>query len=110
MLAEIGEIVLQVDDNDYQGDTRVLYKDGDRYGHLCFGWGSCSGCDALQACDNLQEVQKLFESLVTQVKWFDSKTDALAWFKGHDWEGDYSWHTEEQKEYLQKAITILSTN
>ena len=52
----------------------------------------------------------LFESLVTQVKWFDSKTDALAWFKGHDWEGDYSWHTEEQKEYLQKAITILSTN
>ena len=37
------DILLQIDDNDYQGDSRLLFKDGDRFGILTFGWGSCSG-------------------------------------------------------------------
>lgn len=31
MLESFGEIVLQVDDNDYQGDSRVIYKDGSEH-------------------------------------------------------------------------------
>lgn len=30
ILASIGEILLQVDDEDYQGDSRVIYRDGER--------------------------------------------------------------------------------
>ena len=38
MLAMMGDIVVQVDDNDYQGDSRLLFKDDDaRYGFLRFG-------------------------------------------------------------------------
>lgn len=33
----------------YQGDHLVLLRDGDRYGIVVIGYGSCSGCDALQA-------------------------------------------------------------
>ena len=53
------EILLQVDDKDYQGDSRLLFRDVSRYGILIFGWGSCSGCDSLQACESLEDVEKL---------------------------------------------------
>lgn len=50
IMDSFGNIILQVDDNDYQGDSRLLYREDDRIGFLQFGWGSCSGCDSLQAC------------------------------------------------------------
>ena len=59
-----GNVLIQVDDADYQGDTRVLYEKDGKYGYLNFGWGSCSGCDALQACCNIEEIQELINSLV----------------------------------------------
>lgn len=45
-----GKIIIQVNDGDYQEDSYILLEDDGRYGYLSFGWGSCSGCDALQAC------------------------------------------------------------
>lgn len=42
------ELLIQVDDDDYQGDTFVLLRNDDQFGILIFGWGSCSGCDALE--------------------------------------------------------------
>jgi len=56
LISYFGHIILRVDDTDYQGDSRVLYEEGERYGYLNFGWGSCSGCDSLQACDTASEV------------------------------------------------------
>ena len=47
LLSFDAEIVLAADDQDYQGDSYVLYRRGDSFGVLIFGWGSCSGCDAL---------------------------------------------------------------
>jgi hypothetical protein len=35
---------------DYQGDIAVVFREGNRKGYLIFGYGSCSGCDALEAC------------------------------------------------------------
>jgi hypothetical protein len=104
----LGEVLVQVDDQDYQGDSRVLLKGADgRFGHLQFGWGSCSGCDALQACDTRQELQELIDHIAGSVKWFDSPEEALGYFLTHDWEGDYSWRQEEQKEYVKKAVEAL---
>jgi hypothetical protein len=108
IIAEFGSILLRVDDDDYQGDSRVLYEQGGKIGYLQFGWGSCSGCDALQGCSSMDEVQKLMDELRDQVKWFDSKADALRWFQAHDWKGDYSWHDEQQKRFVSEAIALLS--
>ena len=103
MLDSFGEIVLQVDDNDYQGDSRVLYKDGGKYGWLQFGWGSCSGCDSLQNCDNIEEVQELMDELNSSIKWFDSSEECYKYFSEKDWSMDYSWHREEQKEFIERV-------
>jgi hypothetical protein len=109
LLESLGyKIILQVDDNDYQGDSRLLLKDGDRYGWLQFGWGSCSGCDALQSCNNYEEVDKLRTGLANGIKWFDSKAEALEFFRAHDWEGDYSWNTSTQADFVSKSISLLS--
>ncbi len=107
MLNAFGKIVIQVDDCDYSGDSRVLYDDNGKIGCLIFGWGSCSGCDALQACDSLEEVQGLCDSLQNDINWFSNREEALEWFTTHDWLGDYCWHESETKEFVKKSIEYL---
>jgi biotin carboxylase len=48
------------------------------------------------------------QSLGTMILKFDSAKEALDWFKSHDWEGDYSWHDDETKKYVERAIEYLS--
>ena len=105
---EFGNVLLSVEDDDYQGDTRTLLEKDGKYGWLQFGWGSCSGCDALQACNHIVEIQTLMDELHKSIKWFDTKAECLAFFQTHDWEGDYSWHDENQKKFVADAIKLLS--
>jgi len=108
MLDSFGTIVIQVDDNNYQGDSRVLYQSGSMFGWLQFGWGSCSGCDALQACENIEEVQELMNELQNSIKWFFDKEEAIEFFETHDWKGDYSyWNNGEQKVFIDKVLKFL---
>jgi hypothetical protein len=104
MIDDFGKVIIQVDDSDYQGDTRVFLKKDNKYGYLQFGWGSCSGCDALQACRNYEEAQKLYDQLKDDIRWFDSLEDVFEFFGTHDWEGDYSYHREEQQDFIKKVI------
>jgi hypothetical protein len=108
MIKEFGDVLVQVDDDDYQGDTRVLYQRDGKIGYLNFGWGSCSGCDALQDCGDIGEVQELMNGLYNHIKWFDDKKQALEWFNTHDWEGDYTWHADEQQEFINECKKVLS--
>jgi hypothetical protein len=110
ILNNLGKIIIQVDDKDWQGDSRVIYKDGNKFGYLQFGWGSCSGCDALQACHSIEEVQELMESLNNRIKWFENSAKILDYFKTHDWELEYCWHSEEQKEFIEKVIKYMEEN
>lgn len=102
-----GTVAVQVDDSDYQGDSRVLYHDENRFGWLQFGWGSCSGCDALQACDTWSDLQGLVDDLRSQVKWFDSKDEAISFFENHSWDTDYSCRSDEQKDFIQKSLVYM---
>lgn len=106
MLEEFGQIILQVDDNDYQGDSRVIYQDEEKFGYLIFGWGSCSGCDALQACDSIEEVQTLMDSLFHQIRWFDSLPKLQEYFRSKDWKLEYAWHTEETKKFIELVAQL----
>jgi hypothetical protein len=91
MLEEFGEIILQENDDSYQGDSFLIYKDGERYGYLNFGWGSCSGCDALQACGTIEEVQELMDELCNRIIWCENIDAFEQWFKSRDWQGNYCW-------------------
>lgn len=110
MLNAFGNIVIQVDESGYQGDSWLLYDEKDKIGYLTFGWGSCSGCDALQSCGTLEDVQRVCDSLQDSIKWFDNKTQALEWFNAHDWEGDYCWYLDEAKKFVKKCIEYLSAD
>jgi hypothetical protein len=79
MVRALGDIVVQVDDDDYQGDSRYLIRSGERFGYVNIGWGSCSGCDALQACTTVKDVQDLFDDIEGSIKWFDSLDEAREW-------------------------------
>jgi hypothetical protein len=108
ILSSFGKIIVQVDDNGYQGCSRVLYQDGNKFGWLQFGWGSCSGCDALQACTSMKDIQDLIDELRRDIKWFDSSYECLDFFNNHDWEGDYSWIQKEQHEFVEKVKIQLA--
>lgn len=108
IVEDFGTIVIRKDDDDYQGDSRILYDNNGTIGYLRFGWGSCSGCDALQACDTFKDIQDLMDELRGQVMWFDSKTDALKFFETHDWQGDYDWREENREQFVSSAIEYLN--
>lgn len=102
------QVVLRVDDNDYQGDTRLLLTDGSRWGLLTFGWGSCSGCDAFQAAEgNLAELGTLQRQLWDGIHWEPSAAALLAYVEGKDWQLDYSWHEEAGRAFIDKACDWL---
>ena len=109
MTDSFGKVLVQVDDRDYQGDTRVLLEGVDgRPGLLIFGWGSCSGCDALQACENYNDLQQLYDRLKSCIRWFDDADDALCYFETHDWKGDYSWHEKEMRVFISQCKDALA--
>lgn len=106
MVDSFGRVILQVDDHDYQGDTRVLYEKDGLYGLLIFGWGSCSGCDALQACTCIEDAENLRARLESSIDW-KSASELLNYVLTHDWEGDYSGSSSEAKEFVEKAKELL---
>jgi hypothetical protein len=110
MLDSFGDILLQVDDDDYSGDSRVLYKKGDEYGFLIFGWGSCSGCDSLQGVNSHEELQYLIDGLESSIEWFKSLEHLKTRFKTKDWEGTWSYHSDTGKYFVQQVLVYEEEN
>lgn len=100
------ETVLSVDAGSYQGDTFCVLKDGEKYGYLEFGWGSCSGCDALLACTDHDDLEELQASLFNDIKWFNSLEELKEYFRSHDWKGDWCWHEEEHRAFREKVLEL----
>ncbi len=106
--------LVEADDNDYQGDSYRLLADGDEpgqvYGLLTFGWGSCSGCDALQSCETVEQLQALADSLQDSILWFASREALKEYIQNHDWEGDWSWHRESAHDFRRKVQEFLDSD
>ena len=105
MLNEFGEILIQVDEEAYQGDSFLLYKNDNKYGFLAFGWGSCSGCDALQACDTIDEVQELMNRLYNAIIWFDSLQELKCYICDYSIvELQWYFYSDTFKEFKEKVL------
>lgn len=102
------EILLEVEQSDYQGDTLYLLRANGKYGYLQVGWGSCSGCDALQGCDDWDDLQRLANDLESDIKWFDTGFDAVKYMKEHDWKGSHL-DRDLRRRFPEQALEILDT-
>ncbi len=108
MVASIGDILLRVNQDDYQGDTWCIVQSGTHYGYVNFGWGSCSGCDALEGTNTWEEYYELRDNVANGTHWENSARELLEWFKTHDWGGDYTTSsTDSNIDFVPKAIKLL---
>lgn len=104
LLKSLGDIIARVDQDDYQGDSWVLFRDGDRFGYLQFGWGSCSGCDSLQSCDSYAEIEKLREDLLSKIRW-GTRAETIAYL--HTIDPEVSWAPAELSSFITLAISTM---
>lgn len=106
--------IIEVDDLDWQGDSYRLLADGpepgQRYGIMIFGWGSCSGCDALRACQTAEDVQELCDMLQDEIVWFNDKDALRAYVQVHDWKGDWHWSQDAFAEFGQLLRAFLDSD
>lgn len=63
------EILEWVTFGSYQGDYAVILKKDETLGFVVIGYGSCSGCDALEACDSDKEYRELLQSVIQNIHW-----------------------------------------
>jgi hypothetical protein len=102
----VPDVFVREDVGSYQGDTFVFGRDlGGVWVWLEIGWGSCSGCDALQACSTVKDVAELAQSISSGAKRFDHLAEALDYFQNHDWKGD--WSSDEKKAVVTKVTAVL---
>lgn len=98
------EVLVQEDFGSYQGDSMYLVAKDGRFGILKFGWGSCSGCDALQGCSTTDQLTELRDELYQSIQWGD-RAETLRYLREHDWKGDYL--GDEAQKFVPKAIDAL---
>lgn len=61
--------------NNYQGDLYLFGESNDDAGYYYYvriGYGSCSGCDALEACDTPEELISLRDEIKRSIIRFDT--------------------------------------
>lgn len=101
------EIIASTSEGSYDGDYFFVLKKGNEYGYLTFGYGSCSGCDALQACDTPEEVQALRDSLYNSIWWVEGKENFAKWLRERDWACIFESHYPHHKEFIRGIIRAL---
>lgn len=109
------EVLFHEDIGSYQGDYLYFLKDEDRssvlsddarYGLLVFGYGSCSGCDSLQACSNETDVTDLRNNIHNNIKWFKSKQAVVKFINNKDTQPfkDWYWREDGADEFINKIL------
>lgn len=116
IVGSIAEILVSESYGGYQGDISYLLKEttesGERLGYLIVGYGSCSYCDAYEACSTPKDYLDLRNSYIPEIVWFDSLTDCYKFFTDHNWEGDYLAHlpvdTGGYSHFVNRVLNYLN--
>lgn len=106
--------VIEVVGGSYQGDLYLLVHDnvsdrhwkraeGAEWAFMTVGYGSCSGCDALESCSTPQQVAELALSLVTGLE-FTTLAQVRAKVTNSD-KAELQWYGAEEafKEFQAKV-------
>lgn len=108
IIKSFGQVFVQVDEDGYSGDTFVLLGKDNKFGFLSFGWGSCSGCDALQRCDSYEEIDELIENLENSIQWFDSLREAQEYICDDEArKGSYYYHADVWDSFKRQVLTLF---
>jgi hypothetical protein len=99
-------LIVNVRENDYQGSSWLLLKRGEEFGVCEFGWGSCSGCDALEAVDSYEDLDELRDSLAAGTRW-GTREETLRYVGEHDWGGSWGGDKEETRQFVAEATKAL---
>lgn len=86
-------------DGDYQGNDYYLLREGNKYGMIILGFGSCSGCDILQGmyedahfsndfAELIQYRDKMYESIVWR-----TRSQMKEYILTKDFELEWYYHT-----------------
>ncbi len=106
----LGTELVHVRDNDYQGETRILLRDGNRYAIRIYSWGSCSGCDFMQACETYEEFLDYANNAYDSLEWIGKDdmmvrlNDLLAEERANSYKND------EDILFYEKAISVLEVS
>lgn len=85
-VALMGKVLVECIFGASEGDSYYLIHDPDKgYGYICIGWGSCSVCDALEACDTLEEIVDLYFEIYDQIHWEPDQKLMARWMLIRDW-------------------------
>jgi hypothetical protein len=111
IIDHLGWAQIVIHDRGYSGDTFVLYpaRVGNHYHVLVIGWGSCSGCDALQACKTYADIDSLIEQLYNKRIYLDDYAALLAYVNSPARDFDHYAHTSTWPAF-RAAIRALGPN
>ena len=92
----------------YQGDTVAILRDNAKgFGFLVFGFGSCSGCDALQACETYAQIDELINNLENGVRWFSSLQEVKDYVMDDEMrKGSHYYHEPEWVEFKHEVQSL----
>jgi hypothetical protein len=101
---------IRISDNNWSGDDYVfgVTRSTSEYAFLVFGWGSCSGCDELQGCDNYEELGELIKKLHSKIVRFSTFSDLKTYVETNDWEKDYFAHETNGKRFIALLKAFIS--
>ncbi len=106
LVAKFGIILESHCFGSYQGDYAYLLESVNGYGFVVVGYGSCSGCDALEACSSLEEVKELQEYLGEGIKWFPTLDEVKEYALHADQELQWYYHESGWEEFEDKVKTL----
>jgi hypothetical protein len=78
IVSHFGDVVFSKDFGSYQGDTFYVIENNSKFGYVVIGYGSCSGCDTLQAIEsnkNIENLNTFIDSIENDIEWFDTKSE-----------------------------------
>ena len=97
------EVLIEHTLGSYQGDMLFLLRSGDQFGFLVVGYGSCSGCDSLEACESQEAVDSLAERIYDGIKWFDSFDELKSYVLDDNKDLEWYAHEEQWPEFVEKV-------
>lgn len=103
LIEDFGSVVLSETFGSYQGDMFYVFEKDGQYGFLEVGYGSCSGCDALEACQSISDLYDLQASLRSSIRWFDTYSELKDYAMSDDRSLQWYSHEPGWPEFLEKV-------